>query len=133
MSAILEPATAFRSGEAAWEVCIYRDDGDDPIAGAGPGGYVRSREEAREKAAELLSGLSGAEGWYASICNGKIVDSVGDGLSYDYSFEPGDEAETINPEGPGRMTTRDLRAAESRKAREEELAPPLTRRPLRYE
>lgn len=86
----------FALGSNVWEVAIFYDDGDDPIADSGESGYVLTLDEARRQATEWLSAHSDP-GWYASIAEGRIVDEIGDSLPYDFTFEPGDHAKVFRP------------------------------------
>lgn len=88
-------ASDFATGTRVWEVVVYYDDGDDPIANAGKGGYVLTLDEARRLAREWLAGYD-ESGWYASLAEGQIVDGIGDDLPYDFTFEPGEDGEVVH-------------------------------------
>jgi hypothetical protein len=85
----MKGASDYAPGDQPWEAALFYDDGDDPIAGAGPAGYFDTREEAVAAGRSWLAEQNDdPEGWYVSICQGEIQDEIGDGRPFDYGFNP---------------------------------------------
>ncbi|MGH2713855.1 MAG: hypothetical protein ACRDM7_08225 [Thermoleophilaceae bacterium] len=73
--------------QPVFEVAVFYDDRDNPVASEGPSTYTSGEQDAETFARQALRGRRSERPggfWYATLLRGQVADPIGDGHPLDH-------------------------------------------------